>query len=330
MTNMTVGLKNWTKVATGVGSRLVANILTIIVISVLVFLLMNFKGPNEIAISILGRDASQEQLTVFIQSNRLNLPISQRYLSWIGHAMMGDFGTSVSTGRAVLDDVFPALQVSATLAFFSALVGIGFGIVIGVFLAVRAGSKSDFRIVVGLIALAALPEFIVGICLYLIFAVFLGWLPSENSFAFSFGTFGDRVVAFILPTLTLAALIVPQVARVTRAAMTEALASGYVSSARLRGLKERQIVWDHAFRNASVPLAGVLGLNVAFAMTGTLSVETVFGLPGLGSMLVSSIASGDVFTTQTIIMIFAVLIAVVNIFVDLAVLALNPRLRFKA
>jgi len=210
------------------------------------------------------------------------------------------------------------------------LFGVTGGILIGVFLAQRKGTPTDIRCVTILLVLASMPEFLIGIALYLVFVVWLGWFPTQSGMAFSFGDVWARAVTFVLPAATIALLLMPHIARVARVATSEAFAASYVGAARLRGLNERQVKWDHAFRNAAVPLVSVIGINLIYALSGVLVVDYLFGFPGIGSLLVTAIGSGDVLTTQGIIMMFAVIITLINIVVDIVILWLNPRLRLAA
>ncbi len=315
------------KVLQQFGMRLGSNLVTLLIVSVVTFLLMNIKKPEDIARSVLGREISGEQIARFVERNQLGRPAYVRYLEWIGNFVRGDLGKSIVTGRAVSNDVFTRLGRSLTLAGVAALFGVLGGIFLGVFLAQRKGTATDFRCVTLLLVLASMPEFLIGIALYLVFVVWLGWFPTQSAMAFSFGDFWARAVTFILPAATIALLLVPHIARVARVATSEAFAASYVSAARLRGLNERQVKWDHAFRNAAVPLASVIGLNLVYAISGVLVVDYLFGFPGIGSLLVAAIGSGDVLTTQGIIMMFAVIIAIINVSVDAMILWLNPRLR---
>jgi peptide/nickel transport system permease protein len=172
-----------------------------------------------------------------------------------------------------------------------------------------------------------MPEFLIGIALYLVFVIWLGWFPTQASMAFSFGSVTDRAVTYVLPSATIALLLMPHIARVARVATAEAFKANYVDAARLRGLSERRVRWDHAFRNAAVPLVSVIGTNLVYSISGVVVVDYLFGFPGIGALLVAAIGSGDVLTVQGIIMLFAVIIAAINICVDLAILWLNPRLR---
>jgi peptide/nickel transport system permease protein len=310
-----------------IAARLGANAVTLLVVSIVTFLLMNIKKPEDIARSVLGREISHEQIASFIERNQLDRPMQTRYFEWIGDLLQGDLGNSIVTGRPVSSDVFTRLWRSLTLAGIAALFGVASGILIGVFLAQRQGTPADFRCVTILLVLASMPEFLIGIALYLVFVVWLGWFPTQSTMAFSFGDFWARAITFVLPAATIALLLMPHIARVARVATSEAFAASYVGAARLRGLNERQVKWDHAFRNAAVPLVSVIGLNLVYAISGVLVVDYLFGFPGIGSLLVAAIGSGDVLTTQGIIMIFAVIITIINVNVDIMILWLNPRLR---
>jgi peptide/nickel transport system permease protein len=296
-------------------------------VSVITFLLMNIKKPEDIARSVLGREITNDQIAHFVGRHQLDRPVHVRYFEWIGDLLKGDLGNSIVTGRPVSDDVFTRLQRSLTLAAVAALFGVTGGVLFGVFLGQRMGTATDFRCITILLVLASMPEFLIGIALYLVFVVWLGWFPTQSAMAFSFGNFWVRAVTFVLPAATIALLLMPHIARVARVATSEAFAASYVSAARLRGLSERQVKWDHAFRNAAVPLVSVIGINLVYAISGVLVVDYLFGFPGIGSLLVAAIGSGDLLTTQGIIMIFAVIITIINISVDIVILWLNPRLR---
>lgn len=317
---------NW-RLLEQIGMRVGANLLTLALISAVTFLLMNVKAPEDIARSVLGREVSAPQIAEFVARHELDRPVLTRYAGWMADFVRGDFGKSIVTGRPVSADVVTRLGRSLLLAALGSLVGVTAGIAIGVFLARRIGSKADFRLVTGLLVLASMPEFLIGIALYLVFVVWLGWFPTQAGMAFSFGDTWARAVTFVLPAATIALLLMPHIARVARAATVEAFASDYVDAARLRGLSERQVNWDHAFRNAALPLVSVIGINLVYAVSGVVVVDYLFGFPGLGALLVASIGSGDLFTTQAIVMLFAIVIVAINVVVDLVMLWLNPRLR---
>jgi peptide/nickel transport system permease protein len=315
------------KLALQIALRLGANIVTLVLVSLVAFLLMSFKAPEDVARSVLGREISAPQIARFVERNQLDRPLHTRYLAWIGGLIKGDLGKSIVTGRSVSSDAMTRLGRSLILAGIAAVLGVGGGILMGVFLAQRMGTRSDFRLVTALLVLASMPEFLIGIALYLVFVIWLGWFPTQSSMAFSFGGFAARATTFVLPSTTIALLLMPHIARIARVATFEALGASYVDAARLRGLGERQVRWDHAFRNAAVPLVSAIGTNLVYSISGVVVVDYLFGFPGIGALLVAAIGSGDALTVQGIIMMFAVIVAVINIGVDLTLLWLNPRLR---
>lgn len=310
-----------------IATRLGANLVTLFIVSVVTFFLMNIKTPEDIARRVLGREISYDQIATFIAQHQLDRPTHVRYLEWVSNFVRGDLGKSIVTRRPVSNEIFTRLSRSLTLAGIAAFLGVTGGIMMGVFLAQRKGTKTDFRWVTGLLVLASMPEFLIGIALYLLFVAWLQWFPTQSAMAFSFGTLWDRAVTFVLPAVTIALLLMPHIARVGRVATSEALDASHVDAARLRGLNERQVRWDYAFRNAAVPLVSVIGINLVYAISGVLVVDYLFGFPGIGSLLVAAIGSGDIFTTQGVIMMFAVIIVIINICVDVVILWLNPRLR---
>ncbi|MGO9999379.1 MAG: ABC transporter permease [Acetobacteraceae bacterium] len=315
------------KLASQIALRLGANIVTLVLVSLVAFLLMNFKAPEDVARSVLGREISAAQIARFVERNQLDRPLHTRYLAWIGGLIKGDLGKSIVTGRSVSSDAMTRLGRSLILAGIAAVLGVGGGILMGVFLAQRMGTRTDFRLVTSLLVLASMPEFLIGIALYLVFVIWLGWFPTQSSMAFSFGGFAARATTFVLPSTTIALLLMPHIARIARVATFEALGASYVDAARLRGLGERQVRWDHAFRNAAIPLVSAIGTNLVYSISGVVVVDYLFGFPGIGALLVAALGSGDALTVQGIIMMFAVIVAVINIGVDLTLLWLNPRLR---
>lgn len=308
--------------------RILANFATLVIISFLVFVVMSFKTPENVARSVLGRDVSQQQLDAFIAKNQLDAPLVHRYAIWASKAVTGNFGESLLTGRPVSKEIQTRLVRTVLLAAIGGTLGVALGVFIGVMQARRFGSKFDVGFTGANLGIAAVPEFLVAMLLYLVFVIWLKWFPTQSGFAFSFGGLWDRVLTLILPAVTVALLVMPHVARLTRATTVEALSAPYVDAARLRGLDRRTVVWDHAFRNSAVPVVSAIGLAMTYAVSGLLTVEVVFGFPGIGSLLIQTLASGDVLVSQGIILVFAVIIISINILVDIATFWLNPRLRY--
>jgi peptide/nickel transport system permease protein len=190
----------------------------------------------------------------------------------------------------------------------------------------HVGSGRDLTLLVGTVVLAALPEFVVGIALILLFGTTLGILPVDSS-GLAFGSLEDRVLAYVLPALTLVLVMVPYLARMARACMREALLSPYAEAATLRGLSPRTVTWTHAFPNAAVPLVNAVAINIVYLLGGVIVVENVFGFPGIGQQLVRAIENGDTISVQAIALVMGAMFIAISLAADLLVTALNPRLR---
>lgn len=301
-------------------------LLTLLVISIVTFAATNVKSPTEVARNALGRETSEAQLQAYVQEHGLDEPVYVRYGTWLGDFVRGDWGVSPVTGREVREDVVPRLGKTLLLSLVSLLVALPISVLIGVFMARRGGSWKDLSLLIGTVVVAALPEFVVGIGLLMLFAVTLGWLPTDST-ALSFGTSTEKVKAYILPSLTLILAMVPYIVRIARGAAREALAAPYTQAALLRGLARRTVIWDHAMRNAAVPLVNAVAINLVYLLSGVIVVENVFAFPGIGQALVQAIAQGDVLTVQAIALVMGAMFIAISLVADLLVVYFNPRLK---
>jgi peptide/nickel transport system permease protein len=309
-----------------VARQLGAALLTLFVISIVTFAATSIKDPVEVARGALGREATDEQLQAYVAENDLDEPVYVRYLNWLGDFVRGDWGTSPVTGREVKDDIMPRLEKTLILSLVSLLVALPISIAIGLYMARRVGTWQDLSLLIGTVVFAALPEFVVGIGLLMLFAVQLGWLPVDST-ALQFGTTTERVKAYVLPALTLVIAMVPYIARIARGAARESLAAPYTQAALLRGLPRRTVVWDHAMRNASVPLVNAVAINLVYLLSGVIVVENVFAFPGIGQLLVQAIGAGDTITVQAIALVMGAMFIAISLAADLLVVYFNPRLK---
>lgn len=309
-------------------SRLVAGLATLVLISVLTFFATNVV-PNDPARIALGRTATPAQLASYREQQGLDRPVTTRYAEWVGNFVTGDWGTSTLNRRSVRSDVMPRVRRSITIALIAMLIATPVAFLIGTWLGRRTGSRTDLVSSLGLLLLNSLPEFVIGLGLLTLLGVGLGWLPVESSGAV-FAAGWDQVKAYILPILTLVAVVTPYMARMVRVQIRETLGQTYVRSALLRGVPVRRLMWRHVVPNASVPVVNVVALNLAELLGGLVVVEVVFAFPGIGSLLVESVIGKDIPTVQAIALISGVGFVVINLLADVVVLLLNPRLRARA
>lgn len=303
--------------------------LTLWLISLLVFLGANIRPPEDVARQALGRTVTEGQLREFIEVNGLDRSVPERYVAWFGDYLRGDWGHSVSTDRDVRQAVTPRLWRSLVLAVVATVVAVPISLLVGIFTARRLHKRADLTTNVALAVLSALPEFVIGLALTTIFAVYLGWLPVDST-AIEYGTATEHALAYVLPTITLVLLVVPYIARVTRAALIDTLHSSYSRAAVLRGLAPRTVLWDYSVRNASVPILNAIAVNFVYLLGGVIVVENVFGFPGIGQLIVQSIGRADVIVVQGAAMALGGLVVVVNVTVDLLATYVTPRLRSMA
>jgi peptide/nickel transport system permease protein len=310
-------------IAKQVGSAL----LTLLVISIVTFAATNVKSPEEVARNALGRETTEAQLQAYLEERGLDRPIHERYLSWLGDFVRGDWGVSAVTNRSVREDILPRFEKTLILSLVSLLVALPVSVAIAVFMARRVGSAADFGLLIGTVILAALPEFVVGIGLLMLFAVTLGWLPVDSTGLSFATTFEDQAKAYVLPALTLVLAMVPYIVRIGRAAAREALAAPYVQAALLRGLSRRSITWDHAMRNAAVPMVNAVAINIVYLLSGVIVVENVFAFPGIGQLLVQAIGGGDTTMVQAIALVMGAMFILISLAADFLVVYFNPRLK---
>jgi peptide/nickel transport system permease protein len=306
-----------------VGSAL----LTLLVISIVTFAATNVKSPKDVARNALGRETTEAQLQTYLQEHNLDDPIYVRYGRWLGDFVRGDWGVSAVTNRSVREDIVPRFEKTLILSIVSLLVALPISIVIAVYMARRIGSIQDLALLMATVVVAALPEFVVGIGLLMLFAVTLGWLPVDSTGLSFATTFGEQAKAYILPALTLVLAMVPYIVRIGRAAAREALAAPYVQAALLRGLPRRSITWDHAMRNAAVPLVNAVAINIVYLLSGVIVVENVFAFPGIGQLLVQSIGAGDTTMVQSIALVMGAMFILISLAADFLVVYFNPRLK---
>jgi peptide/nickel transport system permease protein len=309
--------------------RVALGILTLFLISLVVFAAV-LALPGDAATAILGREATPERLAALREQLNLNDSVVTQYLDWIGGVVTGSFGESAATQQPVSELLGDRVANTGFLVLVAALVAIPLSIGIGVWTAMRRDRSVDHVVSTTTLVLAALPEFVIGIGLILLFATSVfTWLPAVSLLAPDERAWSELSVV-VLPAATLVLAVTPYISRIMRGSMIEVLESEYVTMARLKGLPERTVIWRHAVPNAIVPAIQVTALQLAWMAGGVVVVEFVFSYPGIGSLFIDAVDNRDMPVVQTITMFAAAIYVVLNLLADLATIAVTPRLRTEA
>jgi len=298
--------------------RLGVSLVSLLGVALIVVMLTHLL-PGDPARTIAGVAADQAEVERLRQQLALDRPMFVQYLEFVRNLFRGDLGESARTGQPVLSEIFARLPATLALAVTGTIVGSALGVVAGVVAAVRKTTKTDYVISTLSVTGVSVPIYWLGLMLIIVFAVHLGWLPAAGA---------EQPASIILPSIALGFFIMALVARMTRSTMLEVLDEDYVRTARAKGASERRVVYKHALRNAFIPVLTVIGLQFGNLLGGAVLTETVFAWPGIGRLLVDSIFSRDFPMVQGIVLVYAVMLVVVNLIVDLLYTWIDPRISF--
>jgi peptide/nickel transport system permease protein len=306
--------------------RILLGLLILLLVSIVVFAATQAL-PGNAARAILGRNATPERLAALTRQLHLNESAVSQYFHWLGGVITGNFGTSAATEQPVSSLLSARILNSAFLVLVSALIALPLSIGLGVWMAVKRDRATDHILSLTTLSLAALPEFVIGIGLIVLFATNVSHAfpavslipPGEHAW--------NVPNAVVLPAATLVLAVTPYISRIMRGSMVEVLESEYVTMARLKGLSNRTVIWRHAVPNAIVPAIQVSALQLAYMAGGVVLVEFVFTFPGIGSALVDAVGNRDIPVVQALVIIIAAVYVVVNLVADLLTIVVTPRLR---
>ncbi len=302
-----------------IASRLAALVPVVLGITILVFAL-NAIALGDPARAAMGQRADPETLERVRREYALDRPLPVQYVAWLARLARGDLGESFREQRPVGEVLVERLPATAQLAITATLISIVLGVAIGALAAVRAGSALDHVLMALAVLGISTPVFWLGMMLALVFAVTLGWLPVSG--------YGDGALRhLILPAFTLGALHTGTVARMTRSSLLEVVRQDFMATARAKGLSEWAVLGKHALRNALVPVITVIGIGLADLLVGAPLTETVFAWPGVGRLLVAAVGQRDLPVVMGAVLLFALVYVLGNLLVDLAYLAIDPRMR---
>lgn len=313
---------------TNIANRLIIGCITLICASIIVFAALEII-PGDPAQLMLGINATDETLNALREQMGLNDPIVVRYVTWIFGMLSGDFGTSYTYSVPVTELVAERVLVSLPLAFIALILSTVIAIPVGIYAAARHGRAPD-AIAMGTAQLGvAIPNFWFALLLVYAFAVNFRIFPAGGFPGWDNGI-GPALLALVLPAIALALPQAAILARVTRSALIEVMSEDYIRTARAKGLPSRYVLWRHALRNAMIPVLTILGLQFAFLIAGTIIIENVFYLPGIGRLIFQAITQRDLIVVEGAVMLLVATVIVVNLLVDLSYAFVDPRLRSRS
>lgn len=311
--------------------RLALGLLTLWVISLMVYGMVDML-PGNFAQALLGQSATPEVVENFNKRAGLDRPLVERYFTWLGGAVRGEFGVTFSslantggTARTVASVIGPRLANTLFLAGAVAIIAVPLALTMGVLAALYRNSIFDRMVNVTTLTSISVPEFLVGYILMLFLAVRNPWFYSLATVDSGTPVI-EHFARIALPVLTLVLVIVAHMMRMTRAAIINLLSSAYIETARLKGMPPGRVIVHHALPNAWAPIANVIALNLAYLVVGVVVVEVVFAYPGVGQLMVTAVQTRDIPVVQACAIIFALAYISLNLIADIAAIATNPRL----
>ena len=304
--------------------RLADAIPTVLLVLTLVFVAMRIL-PGDPALAALGDNALPEQLAALRVKMGLNLPLWQQYINFLVGVLTLDFGRSLINNTPVLQLLAHHLPYTIELTLVAMIMGIVAGIPLGVVAATHRNKLPDAGVRMFSLIGYAIPDFYLGALLLIVFSLNLGWFPVNGG-----GTdFASRMHHIVLPALTLAFVKAAFIGKLTRTSLLEVFGRDYIRTARAKGARETRVIYRHGLRNALLPLSTGLGLSLLATLSGSVAIELVFNRPGIGSLLISAIAERDYAVIQAGVIVFAMVVVLVNLMMDLVYVLIDPRIRVK-
>lgn len=305
--------------------RLRRLVVVLFAVSFLTFLLVNVL-PGDVAYDIAGQDATEAEVQAIRDDLGLNRPIAVRYATWLGNFLVGDWGESFITGEPVLEAIISRFPVSFELMIVAQIMAVALALPMGIFSAYRSGQQTDKGIAaLGFLSLG-IPPFVAAILLIYLFALTFNILPATGYQPISDGLWGN-LKAFILPGLSIALAEWTVLMRVLRSDMIGVLQEDYISMARAKGLPTWRIILLHALRPASFSMITIIGLQIGGLIGGSIIIETIYALPGVGRLLINAIYARDFIIVQGAVTFIAIGYVLINFGVDMLYAVLDPRIR---
>ncbi len=297
--------------------RILMMIPVIIGVSLLVFLVLKMT-PGDPARVVAGSEADEATVEQIREELGLNKPVLQQYVDYMLNLLHGDMGTSYTTNKPVAEEILARMPTTFILAFAGVFVAVLIGIPLGIISATKQYSILDYISTLLALGGVAMPNFWLGLMLILLFSLKLGWLPSGG---------GDSWTAYVLPAITLGVGATANFMRTTRSSMLEVIRQDYIRTARAKGAGEGRVVMHHALRNAMIPVITVIGLQIGTLLGGAVVNETVFSLPGLGTLMINAINQKNEPVVLGCLITFAIIFSLVNLLIDILYAFIDPRIK---
>jgi len=306
--------------------RLIGMIVVMFFVVTIVFVIVRIT-PGDPAAIMLGPEATSADIEQLRSRLGLDAPLIMQYFYYIGQLLQGDFGQSIFLGQSVLQALIDRAEPTFFLTLFSILIACAIALPIGIYAAYRRGSFIDQLATTLAMLAASIPSFWLGLILMQIFAVRFGWFP-VSGYGGPGTALGERLWHLVLPAVALGVVSSALILRFTRASMLDVLGDDYVRTARAKGVSENRVILKHALKNALIPIITVIGLTMAVLISGAVVTETVFGLPGVGNLVVSAVLRRDYPVIQGALLIIAALYVLINFAIDMIYLLVDPRVRY--
>ncbi|MEC0309293.1 ABC transporter permease [Paenibacillus lautus] len=307
--------------------RLLSLIPVLAVVTIAIFLIIHIT-PGDPAAAILGMEASEEEIQQLNQDMGLDRPILEQYTSWVTNVFKGDLGDSIFMNQPVSEAIAEHVTPTLSLAILAQVIAIILAIPFGIIAAYKRGSIADYTLMgISLLGMA-LPSFLLGLFLMLFVGVKLQWLPVAGYEPLSSGLW-EHMKYLILPGISLGTIQAALITRMTRSSMLEVLNLNFIKTARSKGLHEMKVLFKHAFRSAFLPILTVIGQTFGTLVTGAVVVEAIFNIPGLGQLILNSIARRDFAVIQGVVLVVTLMYVTINLIIDLLYGAVDPRVRLE-
>jgi peptide/nickel transport system permease protein len=313
------------KIAQALLRRLGGMVIVLALVVTVVFIIVRVT-PGDPAAVMLGADATPQDIAQLREKMGLDAPLFVQYIQFVLGLLKGDLGQSIFLNQPVTQALAARAEPTFFLTLFSILIATAIALPVGIISAVKRGTVFDQIVVVLTMVAASVPSFWLGLMLIQMFAVGLGWFPASG-YGGPDTDFLERLHHLVLPAITLGIVNSAMITRFTRAAMLDVLGDDYVRTARAKGASERRVILKHALKNALIPIITVIGLSIAMLVAGAVVTETVFGLPGVGNLVVSAVLRRDYPVIQGALLVVAAIYVLINFIVDMLYILVDPRVR---